>query len=121
MIKKVSVTKKLSLFHDHWNPRIVGQLNGQQVKLVKTLGEFEWHFHKDEDEMFFVIKGELEMHLKDHTLTIGEGEFIIIPRGAEHKPVALEEVHIMLFEPETTSNTGNISNSERTRSNIDWI
>ena len=118
-IKKVSISKKLSLFHDHWNPRIVGQLNGQQVKLVKTLGEFEWHFHKD--EMFFVIKGELEMHLKDHILTIGEGEFIIIPRGTKHKPVALEEVHIMLFEPENTSNTGNVSNSERTRSNINWI
>ena len=106
-MKKVNVAEKLSLFSDHWNPRIVGQLNGQHIKIAKIKGEFVWHKHDDEDEMFFVIEGKFSMEFRDKTIQLNKGEFLIVPRGTEHKPVAYEEASIMLFEPETTLNTGN--------------
>lgn len=105
-MKKVNIIDKLKLFSDHWNPRIVGELNGQQVKLAKLKGEFIWHKHDEEDEMFLVIKGKLKMEYRDHSIWIEEGEFIIVPRGLEHRPVAEEEVSVMLFEPASTLNTG---------------
>lgn len=103
---KVNIEEKLSLFHDHWNPRIVGELNGQHVKLVKLQGEFVWHKHDNEDELFYVIKGLLKMQFRDSTVEIKENEFLIVPRGIEHKPIADNEVSIMLFEPTSTLNTG---------------
>lgn len=105
---KVNVAQKLSLFSEHWSPKVVGELNGQQVKLVKLQGEFVWHKHDEEDELFYVIKGVLTMEFRDKTVVINEGEFIIVPRGTEHRPVAAEEVAIMLFEPASTLNTGNV-------------
>ena len=107
-IEKINISDKLFLFDDYWNPRIVGELNGQHVKLVKFKGEFVWHKHENEDEMFLVVKGEFKMELRQKTIEIKEGELIIIPRGTEHRPTATEEVHIMLFEPMSTLNTGNV-------------
>ena len=102
----VNIAEKLSLFNDHWSPHIVGELNGQQVKLAKLKGEFIWHSHENEDEMFLVIKGLLQMKFRDRDEIIRPGEFIIVPRGVEHCPVAEEEVEVMLFEPASTVNTG---------------
>jgi len=110
---KVNIAQKLSLFDEHWSPRIVGEINESFVKLAKISGEFVWHKHDNEDEMFLVIKGRLLMKFRDRDVTVDEGEFIIVPRGVEHLPVAEEEVHIMLFEPKTTVNTGDVQ-SERT-------
>lgn len=117
---KVNITGKLSCFHDHWNPRIVGELNGQQVKLAKFIGEFMWHKHDNEDEMFYVLEGEFDMEFRDKTITVKEKEFLIVPKGVEHKPVAAKEVSVMLFEPASTLNTGNTIN-ELTRQNIEKI
>jgi mannose-6-phosphate isomerase-like protein (cupin superfamily) len=119
-MEKVNIDNKLSLFQDHWNPRIVGVLNGQHVKVVKLNGEFVWHHHDQEDELFFVVKGLLKMEFRDKTVEVGEGEFIIVPHGVEHRPVANEEVHIILFEPASTLNTGNVE-EERTRKNLEKI
>lgn len=107
-IEKVNIKNKLGKIHEHYKPHIAGELNGQYVKLVKFKGPFTWHHHENEDEMFLVIKGEFDMELKDKTITIKEGEYIIIPKGVEHKPVAHKEVEVLLFEPATTLNTGNI-------------
>ena len=107
---KVNIEQKLSLFSDHWSPKVAGELNGQEVKLVKFKGEFVWHKHDNEDEMFYVLKGNFDMELRDRTINIQENEFIIIPKGIEHRPVAREEVSVMLFEPATTLNTGNVVN-----------
>ena len=107
---KVNINQKLALFSEHWSPKVVGELNGQEVKLVKLKGEFTWHKHDNEDEMFYVLKGSFDMEYRDKTVTINENEFIIVPRGVEHKPVATEEACIMLFEPATTLNTGNVIN-----------
>lgn len=107
-MEKVNLRQKFSLFSEHWNPKIVGGLNGQHVKLVKLLGEFVWHKHDDEDELFYVVKGSFIMELRDKNIEINEGEFFIVPRGIEHKPVAQEEVWVMLFEPASTVNTGNV-------------
>ena len=112
-MNKVSLAEKLSLFSEHWNPKIVGGLNGQHVKLVKFQGPFVWHHHENEDELFLVVKGHFRMELRDKTIELSEGEFLIVPRGVEHRPVADEEVHVLLFEPMGTINTGNIEN-ERT-------
>lgn len=120
-IKKISVSEKLSLFSDYWNPRIVGELNGQHIKLVKAQGEFDWHKHDHEDEMFLVIKGSFYMELRDEKILIREGEFIIIPKGTEHRPVAEKEVHVMLFEPASTINTGDHQSSELTQKKKEWI
>ena len=120
MAKKINIQDKLSLFNDHWNPRIIGELNKQHVKLAKIKGEFIWHKHEDEDEMFLVLKGTLKIEFRDRTETIQENEIIIVPKGVEHKPIAEEEVSIMLFEPATTINTGALEN-ERTRKNLESI
>jgi mannose-6-phosphate isomerase-like protein (cupin superfamily) len=109
-MEKVNVAEKLSGFSDYFNPRIVGELNGQQVKLVKFQGEFIWHHHEREDELFYVVRGSFDMHMRDRIITVNAGEFLVMPRGVEHKPVAREEVEIMLFEPASTLNTGNIEN-----------
>ena len=119
-MEKVNIENKFSLFTDHWNPRIVGELNGQHVKLAKLKGEFIWHHHESEDELFYVVKGTLRMEFRDRTETIHEGEMIIVPKGVEHKPIADEEVHVVLFEPATTLNTGNLKN-ERTRETLSQI
>lgn len=107
-MEKVNLAEKLSLINDYWNLRIAGELNGQQVKLVKFKGPFEWHYHENEDELFYVIKGNFDMEFRDKTITISEGEFLIVPRMTEHRPNAREEVEVMLFEPASTINTGNI-------------
>ena len=120
-IKKVNILDKFSQFTDHWNPRIAGELNGQHVKLAKLKGEFIWHSHENEDEMFLVIEGQLKMELRDQVLLINPGEFVIIPKGVEHKPVAEEEVKVLLFEPASTVNTGNKSDSELTRESLERI
>jgi mannose-6-phosphate isomerase-like protein (cupin superfamily) len=107
-MNKVNLFEKLALFSDHWAPRIVGELNGQHVKLVKVSGEFVWHHHEREDELFLVLRGELEIHLRDRVVALGEGEFFIVPKGVEHKPVARGEAHVLLLEPASTLNTGNV-------------
>lgn len=109
----VNLQEKLSLFHETWSPRIVGRLNGQAVKVVKLAGEFIWHHHEAEDELFFVVAGSLRMKFRDGERVVAPGEFIIVPRGVEHLPVADAECHVMLFEPESTLNTGNVE-TERT-------
>ena len=109
----VNINQKLSRFSDHWSPKIVGELNDSYVKVVKLKGEFIWHHHDNEDELFLVIKGQLLMRLRDGEVRINPGEFLIVPRGVEHMPVAEEEVHLVLLEPKTTLNTGNVRN-ERT-------
>ena len=119
-MKKVNIEEKLGTFSDHWNPRIIGELNGQFVKAVKLKGEFVWHHHDNEDELFLVIKGTLKMEFRDRIEEVNEGEFIIVPRGVEHKPVANEEVSILLFEPASTLNTGNVEN-EKTRKTLERI
>ncbi len=105
-MQKVNIAEKMSLFTDYFNPRIVGELNGQHVKAVKFQGEFIWHHHDNEDEMFLVTQGSFTMQLRNKNIEINQGEFIIIPRGTEHRPVAQNEVHLLLFEPATTVNTG---------------
>lgn len=119
-MEKVNIAGKMSLFSDYCNPRIIGELNGQQVKAVKLKGEFVWHKHDQEDEMFLVIKGSFRMELRDQSITINEGEFLVVPHGVEHKPVAEEEVEILLFEPATTLNTGDVQN-ELTRNELERI
>jgi mannose-6-phosphate isomerase-like protein (cupin superfamily) len=105
-MEKVNIGEKLALFSDHWNPRVVGCLNRQHVRLVKFRGEFVWHQHEDEDELFLVIRGSFDMQFRDRVETLNEGEFIIVPRGVEHCPRAEDEVHVLLFEPVDTLNTG---------------
>ena len=117
---KVNLAEKLSRFTTHWDPKVVGELNGQMVKLVKFIGPFTWHHHDHEDEMFLVVKGEFDMEMRERTVTVREGEFIVIPRGVEHRPNAREEAHVLLFEPATTLNTGNVVN-ERTREVLERI
>ena len=120
MVKKINIEQKLSLFKDHWNPRIIGELNKQHVKLAKIKGEFIWHKHDKEDEMFLVLKGTLKIEFRDRTEIIHENEIIIVPKGVEHRPIAEKEVSIMLFEPATTINTGDLEN-ERTRKNLESL
>ena len=112
-LQKINLAEKLALFSDHWSPRILGELNGQQVKVVKFQGEFVWHRHEAEDELFLVVSGAFRMDYRDgqggeQAMELGEGEFLIVPRGVEHRPVAHEEVHVLLFEPAGTLNTGNV-------------
>ena len=114
IMNKVNVEQKLSLFADYWNPRVVGELNGQHVKLVKFQVEFVWHKHDNEDEMFFVVKGQFKMEFRERTVELKENEFLIVPKGVEHRPVAEQEVSVMLFEPSTTLNTGD-TESELTK------
>ena len=103
---KVNLAEKLSLFDEHWSPKVVGELNGQHVKLVKLLGEFVWHHHDEEDELFFVVKGQFGTEYRPRSEWIEAGEFVVVPRGVEHRPVAEEEAHVMPFEPASTVNTG---------------
>jgi mannose-6-phosphate isomerase-like protein (cupin superfamily) len=111
-MEKVNLAEKLATFQDYFNPRIAAELNGQQVKLVKFQGEFVWHHHDNEDELFYVVKGSFDMQLRDKTITLNAGEMLVVPRGVEHRPVANEEVEILLFEPATTLNTGNVINEK---------
>lgn len=104
----INLAQKFSLFSEHWQPKIIGELNGQHVKLVKLKGEFVWHSHEHEDELFLVVKGRLVIQLRTENVVLDEGEMFIVPRGVEHKPVAEEEVHVLLFEPASTLNTGNV-------------
>jgi|TARA_B110000483_G_scaffold3369_1_gene4007 mannose-6-phosphate isomerase-like protein (cupin superfamily) len=119
-MNKINIEQKLSLFNDHWNPRIVGELNKQHVKLAKLKGEFIWHKHDNEDEMFLVLKGTLQIAFRDRIETINENEMIIVPRGIEHKPIAEKEVSIMLFEPASTINTGELEN-KFTRKKLEFL
>ena len=112
-MEKINLTQKLDLIKEHWSPKIVGEVNDVHIKLVKFKGDFIWHFHETEDELFFVVKGMMVMKLRNKDIELKEGEFIIIPKGVEHMPVSDEEVHLMLVEPKSTENTGNIQ-SERT-------
>ncbi|GHA76468.1 cupin domain-containing protein [Pontibacter akesuensis] len=120
-LQKVVLADKFDQINDHWNPRIAGELNGQQVKLAKFMGPFEWHHHEHEDEFFMVVKGEFEMHLRDKVITLLPGEFLIVPRGVEHRPVAHQEAEVLMFEPASTVNTGNLEHSERTRKDLERL
>jgi mannose-6-phosphate isomerase-like protein (cupin superfamily) len=120
-MEKVNIAEKLALFSEYWSPKVVGELNGQHVKLVKFKGEFVWHKHDHEDEMFLVVKGHFKMEFRDKTIFLNENEFIVVPRGVEHRPVAEEEVSIMLFEPATTLNTGDSEDRQLTKEVLDRI
>jgi mannose-6-phosphate isomerase-like protein (cupin superfamily) len=111
----IRLSEKLSRISEYWDPRVVGELNGQQVKLAKLKGAFFWHHHQNEDELFLVLRGTLDLELRDGTVTLGPGEMYIVPRGVEHRPVAREEVHLLLFEPASTLNTGNVENERTVR------
>lgn len=119
-MEKVNLGEKFNLIDEYWSPKIVGELNGQVVEIAKIKGEFIWHKHEEEDELFLVLKGRLVIKLRDRNVSLDEGEFFIVPRGEEHKPVAEEEVHVMLFEPETTLNTGDVRD-ERTINDVEKI
>lgn len=119
-MNNVNLAEKFSLFTEHWSPKIVGELNGQHIKLAKLKGEFVWHKHDEEDEMFFVIEGILKIEFRDKTVELHKNEFLIVPKGIEHKPIANEEVLVMLFEPSTTLNTGNIE-SPLTKHNLEAL
>ncbi len=122
MIEKVNLAQKFGLFEERWKPRIAGRVNDCAVKLAKLKGEFVWHHHEAEDELFLVVKGVLRMRLRppEREIVVREGEFIIVPRGVEHLPIADEEVHVLLFEPEATLNTGNVR-SERTVERLEEV
>lgn len=119
-MEKINLCEKLSGFSEYWSPKIIGELNESYVKLAKLKGEFVWHLHENEDEMFMVIKGRMVIKLRTEDIILNEGELFVIPRGVEHMPVAEEEVHVMLIEPKTTLNTGNVRN-ERTVENLEKI
>jgi mannose-6-phosphate isomerase-like protein (cupin superfamily) len=110
-LEKIDLGQKLSLFDERWSPRVVAELNGQEVKLVKLEGEFVWHSHAAEDELFLVLEGTLRMELRDQTIELGPGQLLVVPRGVEHRPVARGEVHVLLFEPAGTLNTGDVRNA----------
>ena len=113
-MKKVNLSEKLALINEHWRPKVVGELNGQEIKLVKFQGEFPWHHHEHEDEMFLAMKGNFRIEFRDKTVELSEGEFVIVPRGVEHRPVAEREVEVLLFEPANVKNTGNIEDGNFT-------
>jgi mannose-6-phosphate isomerase-like protein (cupin superfamily) len=119
-MEKVNLAQKFSLFDEHWSPKIVGELNEQYVKLAKLQGEFVWHEHEAEDELFLVVKGQLTMRLRDGDIALNEGEFLIVPRGVEHCPLAEQEAHVLLFEPKETLHTGNVR-TERTVDELETI
>ena len=113
-MKKVNLAEKFALINEHWRPKVIGELNGQEVKLVKFIGEFPWHHHEAEDEMFLAVKGSFRIEFRDKTVELAEGEFVIVPRGVEHRPVAETEVEVLLFEPKNILNTGNIKDDNFT-------
>ena len=117
---KVNIKKKFQLFHEYWTPKILGEVNGNHIKIFKAKGEFVWHKHDKEDEFFLVVKGVLKIKLRDREITLNEGEFFIVPRGTDHLPYAEEEAHILLFEPKQVINTGNAI-SEKTVEKPEWI
>ena len=119
-MEKINLLQKFENFGDHWNPRIVARLNGQEVKLVKFSGPFVWHSHEKEDELFLVVKGSFVMELRDRNIELNEGEFLVVPKGVEHRPVARDEVWVLLFEPAGTLNTGNVQN-DMTRNELETI
>jgi mannose-6-phosphate isomerase-like protein (cupin superfamily) len=119
-MQPINLEAKLAQFSDPWNPRIIAELNGQHVKLAKLQGEFIWHHHEHEDELFLVLRGTLRMQFRDREVAVRPGECIVVPRGVEHRPVADQEVHVMLFEPASTLNTGNLRN-ERTRERLERL
>jgi len=119
-LDKINLSQNLSLFSDHWSPKIVGELNGSYIKLAKLKGEFDWHHHDNEDELFMVVKGQLTIRFRDKDMILDEGELIVIPKGVDHLPVAAEEVHVMLIEPKGTLNTGNVV-TEKTKEKLDWV
>ncbi len=118
--EKVNIAEKLALFSSRWDPKIIGELNGQHVKLVKLEGPFVWHKHDGEDELFLVVHGSFDMEFRDRTVSLREGELIIVPRGVEHRPVARREAHVLLFEPVSTVNTGD-AGGDRTVARPEWI
>lgn len=120
MITKINFAEKFSRFSDHWHPRIVADLNGQQVKVAKLLGPFEWHLHEQEDELFLVVHGRLRIEFRDGVVELEPGECVVVPRGVEHRPVADEEVHVVLFEPASTLHTGNVRTA-RTRDHLERL
>ena len=120
MSRKINLDEALGRFEERWSPRVIGELNGQHVKLAKLEGEFCWHHHEHEDELFLVLHGRLQMHLRDGVVELGPGDLYIVPRGTEHKPVAPEPTSVLLFEPATTRNTGNVVN-ERTVERIEPV
>jgi mannose-6-phosphate isomerase-like protein (cupin superfamily) len=120
-LEKVSLAEKFAQFSEHWRPKIIGELNGQHVKLVKFQGPFVWHQHDQEDEMFLVVKGRFRLEFRTHAVWLDEGEFLIVPRGVEHRPVADEEVSVLLFEPAGTLNTGNVSDARLTAESLDHL
>lgn len=113
-MKKVNLAEKLALINEHWRPKVVGELNGQEIKLVKFIGEFPWHHHENEDEMFLAVKGSFRIEFRDKIVELQTGEFVIVPRGVEHRPVAEMEVEVLLFEPANLKNTGNIEDEKFT-------
>lgn len=119
-MQKIDLHEKFGLFHDHWSPKIIAELNGQQVKVAKLKGEFVWHHHETEDELFWVISGKLLVHFRDKTVELNPGELLVVPRGVEHKPEAPEEVQLVLFEPASTLNSGETI-SDRTVTDLDRI
>ena len=120
MLDKVNLDERLSRIPDYWHPRIVGELNGQHVKLAKLQGEFTWHSHENEDELFLVVKGSLEIRLPERGVHLNEGEFFIVPRGVKHQPAAAAEAHVLFLEPASTVNTGGIRN-ELTRETLERL
>lgn len=119
-MEKVNLREKLELIQDHWSPRIVGQVDGTHVKLVKVLGDFPWHAHEAEDELFLVVKGRLRLEFRDREVLLDEGEMLVVPRGVEHRPVADREAHVLLVEPTSTLNTGT-AGGPRTVQDPEWI
>jgi len=119
-MQRITIAEKFDSFTDHWHPRVVAELNGQQIKVVKVRGSFDWHHHDDEDEAFLVHRGRFRMEFRDRSVQLEAGDLIVVPRGVEHRPVADEEAEIILFEPATTLNTGNVR-SDRTRDRLEHI
>ncbi|MGB0715211.1 MAG: cupin domain-containing protein [Phycisphaerae bacterium] len=111
-MKKISLQHELTQIHEHWMPRVVAELNGQHVRMAKIKGEFDWHHHDNEDELFLVLNGRMRLEFRDHVVELEQGEMAVVPKGVEHRPVAADECHIMLFEPASTINTGNVVNEQ---------
>jgi mannose-6-phosphate isomerase-like protein (cupin superfamily) len=120
MLDKINLSQKLGLFNDFWSPKIIGELNDSHIKLAKLKGKFDWHHHENEDELFLVVKGRLSIAFRDSDITLEEGELIVIPKGIDHCPEAIEEVHVLLIEPKGTLNTGNVI-TDKTKLTLDTI